>query len=78
MAASADGGDYWLVASDAGIFNYGTARFYGSTGSTRLNKPVVGMAAGPLMAVAAAAKSAAADTPAAKTPAAKGAALRHR
>ncbi len=32
------------MASDGGIFNYGTAGFYGSTGSIHLNKPIVGMA----------------------------------
>lgn len=36
---------YWLVASDGGIFTFGDAAFYGSTGGTPLNKPVVGMAA---------------------------------
>ena len=36
---------YWQVASDGGIFSFGGAQFYGSTGSIRLNKPVVGMAA---------------------------------
>ncbi len=36
---------YWTVASDGGIFNYGNAKFYGSTGAMTLNKPVVGMAA---------------------------------
>ena len=35
---------YWLVASDGGIFNYGDAGFFGSTGSIHLNKPIVGMA----------------------------------
>ena len=35
---------YWLVASDGGIFSYGDATFYGSTGGTTLNKPIVGMA----------------------------------
>ena len=40
-------GSYWLVASDGGIFNYGDARFFGSTGAIHLNKPVVGMAATP-------------------------------
>ena len=45
MAATPDGGGYWLVASDGGIFTYGDAQFYGSTGSMVLNKPVVGMAA---------------------------------
>ncbi|HET9077720.1 MAG TPA: hypothetical protein VFN68_12375, partial [Acidimicrobiales bacterium] len=38
---------YWLVASDGGIFSFGDAHFYGSTGSMRLNKPIVGMAADP-------------------------------
>jgi hypothetical protein len=47
MAATPDGGGYWLVASDGGIFNYGDAAFYGSTGSIQLNKPIVGMAATP-------------------------------
>ena len=36
---------YWLVASDGGIFSFGGAPFYGSTGAIRLNRPVVGMAA---------------------------------
>ena len=35
---------YWLVASDGGIFSYGDATFYGSTGSIHLNRPIVGMA----------------------------------
>jgi len=35
------------VASDGGIFAYGDAVFYGSTGSIHLNKPIVGMAATP-------------------------------
>jgi sugar lactone lactonase YvrE len=38
---------YFLTASDGGIFNYGDAGFYGSAGSLKLNKPVVGMAATP-------------------------------
>ena len=38
---------YWLVASDGGIFNYGSARFFGSAGGTPLPAPVVGMAATP-------------------------------
>jgi hypothetical protein len=35
---------YWMVASDGGIFSYGSARFFGSTGNIRLNQPVAGMA----------------------------------
>ncbi len=43
MAATPDANGYWLVAADGGIFTYGDANFYGSTGSLRLNKPIVGM-----------------------------------
>ena len=43
MAAIADGGGYWLVASDGGIFSFGDAAFYGSTGGMQLVAPVVGM-----------------------------------
>jgi Tol biopolymer transport system component len=47
-AAGTPGGTgLWLVASDGGIFSYGDARFYGSTGAIKLNKPIVGMAATP-------------------------------
>jgi hypothetical protein len=35
---------YWLVASDGGIFAFGGAGFFGSTGNINLNRPVVGMA----------------------------------
>jgi hypothetical protein len=38
---------YRLVASDGGVFAYGDAAFYGSTGNVHLNKPIVGMAATP-------------------------------
>jgi hypothetical protein len=38
---------YWLVASDGGIFSFGDAAFYGSTGAMALNKPIAGMAASP-------------------------------
>ena len=47
MAATPDGKGYWLVAADGGIFAFGDAGFYGSTGALRLNRPVVGMAATP-------------------------------
>jgi len=32
------------VATDGGIFSFGDARFFGSTGSTPLNRPIVGLA----------------------------------
>jgi hypothetical protein len=47
IAATPDGGGYWLVASDGGVFSYGDAPFYGSTGSLKLNSPIVGIAASP-------------------------------
>ncbi len=47
VAATPDGGGYWLVASDGGVFTFGDAHFYGSMGGQHLNAPVVGMAATP-------------------------------
>jgi len=48
MASTPDGGGYWLVASDGGVFAFGNAHFYGSEGGKRLTKPIVGMAADPM------------------------------
>jgi hypothetical protein len=42
MASNHRGG-YWMVASDGGIFSFGNAQFYGSTGAIQLAQPVVGM-----------------------------------
>ncbi len=47
MASTPDGGGYWLVAADGGIFAFGDAGFYGSMGGKPLNQPIVGMAATP-------------------------------
>ena len=47
MATTSDGGGYWLVATDGGIFAFGDAGFYGSTGGIQLNSPITGMAATP-------------------------------
>ena len=33
MSATRDGGGYWLMASDGGVFNYGDALFSGSAAS---------------------------------------------
>jgi subtilase family serine protease len=41
------GQGYRFVASDGGIFDFGDAQFYGSTGNIALNKPIVGMATTP-------------------------------
>ena len=38
---------YWLVGTDGGVFSYGRAAFFGSTGAIPLNQPIVGMAATP-------------------------------
>ncbi len=48
-AGAADGPSpgYWMVASDGGIFAFGGAKFFGSTGAVKLNMPIVGMAATP-------------------------------
>jgi lipoprotein-anchoring transpeptidase ErfK/SrfK len=47
IASSRSGKGYWLLAQDGGIFSYGKAKFYGSTGAMHLNQPVVGIAATP-------------------------------
>ena len=47
IAHTADQLGYWMVASDGGIFAFGDAHYYGSTGNIRLNKPIVGMATTP-------------------------------
>jgi hypothetical protein len=41
------GGGYRLLASDGGIFTFGNAGFFGSTGNQKLNSPIVGMATTP-------------------------------
>jgi hypothetical protein len=39
---------YWLSASDGGVFTFGPgASFFGSTGSIKLNQPIVGIAGTP-------------------------------
>jgi Pro-kumamolisin, activation domain len=40
---SSSGHGYWLVGSDGGIFSFGSAGFHGSTGSLKLQRPVVGI-----------------------------------
>jgi hypothetical protein len=37
------GHGYWLVGSDGGIFTFGSAQFYGSTGNLKLQRPIVGI-----------------------------------
>ena len=47
QGAAPAGTGYWEAASDGGVFTFGSAHFYGSTGSLHLNSPIVGMAATP-------------------------------
>jgi hypothetical protein len=47
VTSTADGKGYWMLASDGGIFSFGDAGFYGSTGNLHLNAPIVGMTATP-------------------------------
>jgi subtilase family serine protease len=44
---SGSGAGYRMAASDGGVFAFGHAGFYGSTGALRLTSPVVGMASTP-------------------------------
>jgi hypothetical protein len=46
-SSSTASGGYYEVASDGGLFAFGTAPFYGSMGGKPLNEPIVGMAATP-------------------------------
>ncbi len=39
MTATPTGKGYWLVASDGGVFSFGDARYYGSTGNLHLTNP---------------------------------------
>ncbi len=47
IASTPDGGGYWLVGIDGGVFAYGDASFYGSMGGQPLNAPVAGIARTP-------------------------------
>ncbi|HZT65933.1 MAG TPA: Ig-like domain-containing protein [Acidimicrobiales bacterium] len=38
---------YWLVGSDGGIFSFGVAHYYGSTGNIKLAAPIVAMSTTP-------------------------------
>jgi hypothetical protein len=45
VAEQGNGSGYWLVASDGGVFTFGTAQFYGSMGGKHLNSPITGIVA---------------------------------
>jgi hypothetical protein len=44
IASTPDGGGYWLVGIDGGVFAYGDAVFYGSMGGQQVVAPVDGIA----------------------------------
>ncbi len=44
IASTPDGGGYWLVGIDGGVFAYGDAAFYGSMGAHQVIAPVDGIA----------------------------------
>jgi N-acetylmuramoyl-L-alanine amidase len=47
ITATSDGGGYWLVAADGGVFSFGDATFYGSAVASKPAAPAVGIAAVP-------------------------------
>ena len=47
MAPTPTGNGYWLLGGDGGIFTFGDAGFFGSTGDLALKAPVIDMAATP-------------------------------
>jgi hypothetical protein len=47
MATTATGKGYWEVWSDGGVFAFGDAKFYGSTGALHLVRPIIGITATP-------------------------------
>jgi hypothetical protein len=47
VAATPSGRGYWLVAADGGVFAFGDAGFFGSTGDLALQAPVVAIAPTP-------------------------------
>jgi ligand-binding sensor domain-containing protein len=47
IAATTDGGGYWLVGTDGGVFRFGDAPFEGSGVGAGLTAPVVGIAPTP-------------------------------
>ncbi len=44
IASTADGGGYWVVKGDGGMFSFGDAPFYGSAGGDHLAMPAIGVA----------------------------------
>ncbi|HWE55577.1 MAG TPA: right-handed parallel beta-helix repeat-containing protein [Acidimicrobiales bacterium] len=47
IADTPDAGGYWVTTANGGVFSFGDAAFYGSTGGIKLAQPVVGITATP-------------------------------
>jgi hypothetical protein len=47
MAATPDGGGYWLVSASGGVFGFGDAAFQGSLNGVSRASPIVDMATTP-------------------------------
>ena len=47
LTYASEPGGYWLLGGDGGVFSFGGANFYGSTGNLKLNQPVVAMSGMP-------------------------------
>ncbi len=47
IAGTPDGGGYWLVGADGGVFAHGDAHFQGSLAGKALNAPIAGISATP-------------------------------
>ena len=45
LSVTPSGKGYWLLGKDGGVFSFGDAGFFGSTGNMKLNQPAVGMTA---------------------------------
>ncbi|HEY5109208.1 MAG TPA: hypothetical protein VII96_06315 [Acidimicrobiales bacterium] len=43
MAATADGGGYWMVGLNGGVFSFGDARYFGSAGGSYIGTGFIGM-----------------------------------
>src|SRR5690242_7762657 len=41
IAATRSGNGYWLAAADGGVFTFGDAHFFGSTGNMQLTRPII-------------------------------------
>ena len=47
IAATPNGGGYWLVSANGGVFSFGNATFYNSLAGVHLSAPIVGIASTP-------------------------------